>query len=143
MLKYEKPSFIEKSVSQKNYEKWLYRRAQAHIRRDRKKGDTKSTPEEYRVAIQKAVCESKGLDAYTGEHMHWNLISTFNNDEAKKGKSEYKKRFKDMPTVDHEEGFQSKLKFKICAWAVNDAKSDLSLKDFVELCKQIIKYNSR
>ena len=83
------------------------------------------------------------MDAYTGKPMRWELISTFNNEEAKKGGVKYKSTLKDLPTVDHEWGTGSKPKFNICTWAVNDAKNDLPLKDFIKLCKLVVKYNCR
>jgi hypothetical protein len=43
-----------------------------------------------------------------------------------------------LPTVDHEDDGLGEPQFRICGWAVNDAKNDLSLEDFVQLCKKVL-----
>ncbi|MBI3506116.1 MAG: hypothetical protein HY059_14855 [Proteobacteria bacterium] len=90
-----------------------------------------------------AVCVSGGLDTYTGEALDWHLMSTFNNDEAKRLGREYKHRFSMLPTVDHVSNRRDKAAFVICSWKVNDAKSDLSYEEFLELCRKILDHADR
>ena len=142
MNKYYPPIEIDQTV----YKRWLQRKAQSLARRDRKylqsQGKNTSTVvvKEYKIAIHDAVCECQGKDAYTGEVLKWDLLSKWNNKDAKKFKRNYKKEFALLPTVDHvvKKGV---AKFKICAWRTNDAKNDLSLNELIEFCKKIIKNN--
>jgi hypothetical protein len=99
------------------------------------------TVSEYKRAIHDAVCNSGGLDHYTGEQLHWHLISKYGNDESKQGKRIYKAQFALLPTVDHVGDGSGPADFKICGWATNDAKGDLSLVDFVRLCQRVLSMN--
>jgi hypothetical protein len=140
MNKYYPP--IDRAV----YKRWLQRKAKSLARRDRKylqsQGkDTKTVVvKEYKIAIHDAVCECQGKDAYTGEDLHWTLLSEWKNEKAKKLKRTYKKKFALLPTVDHVDEL-GVAKFKICAWRTNDAKNDLSLNELIVFCKKIIKKN--
>lgn len=89
------------SVTQQSYVRWLQRKAVAHVKRDKKRGNTTATVAAYKAAIHAAVVASGGRDHYTGEELDWSLLSTWNNDEAKHHRREYKKRFALLPSVDH------------------------------------------
>lgn len=138
MKKYHLPEFLRGVVTQLQYEKWLYRKAMAHVRRDRKRGNTSATNAEYKVAIHKAIQECKGVDVYTGEELDWTLLSKYDNEESKNGGREYKKRFALLPSVDHVGDGTGPAVFRICAWRTNDAKNDLSYDEFVKLCQKVI-----
>lgn len=84
------------------------------------------------------MCQSKGEDAYTREQLHWHLISTYDNDESKEGRREYKAKFALLPTVDHVGDGTGPADFKICGWRTNDAKGDLSMVKFIQLCHRVI-----
>ena len=139
--KYQLTDTMSKLIEQSDYEYWLYRKASTHVRRDRARGNTTATNQEYRLAIHKAVCESNGKDAYTNEGLDWALISTYNNEQSKKHGRDYKKKFALLPTVDHVGDGKSAADFKICSWRTNDAKNDLSLCEFIALCKKVVDYN--
>ena len=94
--------------------------------------------EEYKLAIHRAVEESQGKDAYTDEQLEWTLLSTYDNDESRTQKTQYKKGFALLPSVDHVGNQTGQIEFKICGWRTNDAKSDLSYQEFVELCRKVI-----
>lgn len=79
-----------------------------------------------------------GKDSYTGEELEWSKISTYDNRRARSGGREYKAQFAMMPTVDHYKDRSGELNFRICAWRTNDAKSDLSYDDFVDLCRLVL-----
>jgi hypothetical protein len=114
--RYRLPECITGVCDQKKYDRWLQRKAEAHVRRDRKRGrGTNHSVSEYKQAIHAAVLNSGHLDHYTGEPLDWSLISKFDNAEAKSGKSEHKKRFWFLPTVDHTLDEHGKLKFVICS----------------------------
>jgi hypothetical protein len=134
------PEFLKKQCEPETYKTWLTRKANTHIKRDNKRWEISATREDYKKAIHQAVIESKGMDAYTGKKLKWDLICKYNNDESKEGKSEYKKKFGELPTVDHVSLKGEKLKFKICSWKVNDAKNDLNYKEFVKLCSEIVDF---
>jgi hypothetical protein len=138
LRKYALPEFLRPALTQVSYERWLARKADAHVTRDRKRGNTSATNEQYKIAIHKAVVESEGLDAYTGEALAWDLVSKYDNNESKQGKRKYKAQFALLPTVDHVNDGLGPADFKICSWRTNDAKGDLSLNEFVELCRRVV-----
>src|SRR5690606_25390272 len=89
-------------------------------------------------AIHGAVLLSAGRDAYTGEELRWDLISTYNNEDSRKGRHAYKAGFALLPTVDHLSASATEASFRICSWRTNDAKNDLSVDAFVRLCKKVL-----
>lgn len=135
--KHTMPSFLENVVTPEAYERWLKRKADAHLKRDRKRGHA-CTGSAYREAIHAAVVISNGKDAYTGEKLDWHLISTYNNKDSERGRHAYKAGFALLPTVDHISAEAAEASFRICAWRTNDAKSDLSLESFLDLCKKAL-----
>jgi hypothetical protein len=133
------PDFLAPDVKPELYERWLTRKAMAHVVRDRKRNRTCSVAL-YKEAIHAAVLNSKGKDAYTGEQLNWSLIGKYNNEESKKGRHGYKAGFALLPTVDHLSAEATEASFRICSWRTNDAKNDLSLEAFIELCQKVLKY---
>jgi len=79
------------------------------------------------------------FDCYTGDKLDWSRIGQYDNQKAKDKGAEYKKEFAEMPTIDHVEA-KPVPDFRICTWRTNDAKNDLSLKEFKELCRKILTY---
>jgi len=138
MRKYAVPDFLEGVITQAGYDRWLHRKAVAHVRRDRDRGNTSATNEAYKTAIHLAVCTSKGKDAYTNEALAWEMVSTYDNSASKEGKRLYKAQFALLPTVDHVGDGLGPADFKICSWRTNDAKGDLSHADFIELCRRVV-----
>ncbi len=140
---YKIPGFLsempENKIDQEIYEKWLRRKANALFLRDRKKKlDSAFTRAEYLKKIHEAVRQSQGKDAYTGEELDWHLISTYDNEKSKKEGIPYKASLGLLPTIDHVSPQESKTDFKICAWRTNDAKNDLPMDAFLELCKKVL-----
>ncbi len=138
-LKHSLPPFLDGVVSPETYERWLKRKAAAHVRRDRRRGHTCSGAE-YREAIHAAVVISDGKDSYTGESLDWHLISTYRNEDSKSGRHAYKAGFALLPTVDHVAADATEASFKICSWRTNDAKNDMSIDAFQELCIKVLKH---
>jgi hypothetical protein len=138
MRKYLLPRFLEGVITQAHYERWLHRKAMAHVKRDRKRGSEDATNEQYKLAIHRAVEESQGRDAYTDEPLDWTLLSAYDNDESKEQRAEYKKKFALLPSVDHVSYQTNPKEFKICGWRTNDAKNDLSYEEFLDLCRKVI-----
>ena len=95
------------------------------------------------IAIHQAVYKSGGLDAYTGEALDWNLISVYNNEESRKGRRVYKKKFAKLPTVDHVGDGTGSADFVICGWGTNDCKNDLPRAEFIELCRAVLAHSDR
>lgn len=135
--RYAAPTFLNNLVTQAQYERWLTRKAAAHVRRDRRKKQNISVSS-YKKMIHDAVCNSNGCDDYTGEHLDWTLISKWRNDEAKRQGPIYKKKFALLPSVDHVTGRIGVTDFKICSWRMNDAKNDLSIDEFIDLAKKVL-----
>jgi hypothetical protein len=137
--KYPLPLFLTGTVvTQHAYSRWLARKSMAHVRRDKKRGNTAAINETYKRAIHNAVVVSCGLDEYTGEELHWNLISKYNNEDSKANRRKYKALFGLLPTVDHIGDGLGQPNFKICGWRTNDAKGDLSHDEFLQLCRRVV-----
>ena len=132
------PKFLEGVILPEIYERWLGRKAMAHVKRDRRRGISAATISLYKEAIHAAVILSEGLDAYTGEELNWTLLSKYNNEESKAGRHGYKAGFALLPTVDHVSAGATEASFRICSWRTNDAKNDLSLEAFIELCQKVL-----
>jgi hypothetical protein len=139
--KYELPAFLVGTVTQAQYGRWLQRKAEAHVKRDRKRGNPSATNQEYKIEIHRAVIESEGRDFYTGESLDWSLISTYENEQSKSDGRRYKASFAILPTVDHVNDGTGPADFKICGWRTNDAKHDLTLLEFLELCEKVIRHS--
>lgn len=133
------PRFLVSEVAPDVYAKWLSRKAASLLKRDRSRGFEGISGAGYRDAIHQAVIDSNGLDFYTGERLDWSLISKYDNEGSKKGKHAYKAMFALLPTVDHYEASSATSGFRICAWRTNDAKHDLSLGEFLELCERVLR----
>jgi hypothetical protein len=142
MRKYALPESIQGQCSQEKYSRWLRAKAMAHVRRDRKRKRTCSVAG-YKEAIHAAVVAGGDKDLYTGEPLNWKLISTYENYKAKTGGPKYKKSLALLPTVDHTFDEKGKQMFVICSWRVNDAKSDLTLQEFYELCEKVLRHRDR
>jgi hypothetical protein len=139
--KYAIPPFLVGKVDQAAYQRWLERKAQAHVRRDRKRGNTTAIGDTYRVAIHAAVIASNGQDAYTGEPLDWSLLSRYDNVESAEGGRHYKHGFARLPTVDHVGDGLGAANFKICGWRVNDAKHDLDMPAFLGVCRTVLEHH--
>ena len=140
--RYELPDFLVGSCSREHYLRWLQRKAAAHVRRDRRRGNPEARQAEYKEAIHGAVLNGGNRDAYTGEKLDWSLISTYDNQESKRRGRAYKKKFALLPTVDHVGDGSGSPDFLICSWRTNDSKNDLDLAEFLALCRRVLKHSS-
>lgn len=138
--KYPLPDPLIGLCSAEAYARWLHRKAVAHCRRDRARRNLTATIESYKAAIHAAVARDGAVDAYTGEPLRWDLISTYSNDESSAGGRVYKKSLAALPTVDHVGDGLGAPDFRICSWRTNDAKNDLSLDEFVDLCEAVVRH---
>ena len=136
---YAVPQCIQGQCDQTRYSRWLHRKAVAHARRDRKR-ERPCTITEYKGQIHAAVSASGHQDFYTGEPLNWTLVNTYDNESSKSGRARYKKTLALLPTLDHTLDEQGQPKFVICYWYVNDAKSDLTLAEFYELCERVLRH---
>ena len=141
--KYALPSFLEGRCTQDVYERWLRAKADAHVRRDRKRGNAEAIREAYRIAIHAAVIESGGNDYYTGEPLEWERISTYSNEESEARRRAYKRELALLPTVDHVGDGLGAPDFRICAWRTNDCKNDLTADELLAFCRRVIEYAQR
>jgi len=133
------PPFLEGRLEALAYERWLTRKARAHVKRDRRRGYEGISGSAYRDAIHQAVVRCQGRDVYTGEDLDWSLVSQYNNEKSESGRHRYKAGFALLPTVDHIDASSPTSGFCICGWRTNDAKNDLSHQGFIELCIKVLK----
>lgn len=143
MAKYLLPNVLEGKCSQEDYTHWLYGKAAAHVKRDKRRGNPNATTVVYRNAIHEAVCKGGDRDAYTGRPLRWDLIRTYDNEQSRTGRREYKKQLADLPTIDHVDDGMGEPDFKICSWRANDCKNDLTLKELVEFCEVFLEFQKR
>lgn len=136
--KYQLPHFLIGTQTQESYEKWLSRKAKAHVKRDKSRGNIVATVASYKIEIHRAVMESGGKDFYTGEKLDWSLLSIYDNTESKKYGREYKKKFEFLPSVDHVDDGKSHANFRICGWRTNDCKNDFSEEELRLFCQKIL-----
>ncbi len=139
--KYALPSFLSGKVTQEGYERWLRRKAQAHVRRDRGRNNSSAIGERYRDAIHEAVIRGGGRDFYTGEELDWSLLSQYDNDQSKDQGRDCKHRFALLPTVDHVGDGTGSADFQICGWRTNDAKHDLTIPEFLKVCRAVLEHH--
>ena len=136
------PSFLLRQIDQETYGKWLQRKAVARVVRDRKHGNSEhATVASYKAAIHAAVVMSQGKDAYTGERLDWRLLSRYDNELSKEKGRAYKKDFAMLPTVDHIGDGLGKPRFVIASWRTNDAKNDLTIPEFLAVCRAVLKHH--
>ncbi|HYC59001.1 MAG TPA: hypothetical protein VEK79_05480 [Thermoanaerobaculia bacterium] len=138
--KYALPHFLIGRCTQAVYERWLRAKADAHVKRDRKRGNAMAVGEAYLAAIHAAVTASNGNDDYTGEPLEWERISTYSNEESKVRRREYKRELALLPTVDHVGDGLGAPDFRICAWRTNDCKNDLTADELLAFCRRVIEY---
>ncbi|SRR6266566_1718330 len=139
---YEVPECVKDKCEQRVYSRWLQRKAEAHVRRDRKRFRKNCKVSEYKGAIHRAVRDGGDRDFYTGEVLDWSLISTYRNAASTEGKVKYKKSFALLPTVDHTIDEHGKLKFVICSWRMNDMKNDMTNAELYELCELVLRHRA-
>jgi hypothetical protein len=123
-------------VTEKDFLKWLDAKARAHVIRDVARGRN-VTVSQYKQQILEAVAATNGCDYYTGEPLAWESISKWNNDEAKLGRAAYRKKFWNLPTIDHDHDELGVQVFRVCSWRMNDAKNDQTLAEFLELAAKV------
>jgi hypothetical protein len=141
-LPYAVPDPIESQCDQAKYSRWLQRKAVAHVRRDRKR-ERSCTVAQYKKEIHEAVCQSGGKDFYTGQELSWALVSTYDNLSSRDGRSIYKEKFANLPTIDHTVDDQGHPRFVICSWRINEAKGDMRMDEFYQLCQSILDYRDQ
>src|SRR6185436_10738198 len=141
--KYVLPPFLNGRCSRAAYLRWLDRKAVAHVKRDRKRGNMTAIREAYMRAIHVAVLASDGLDGYTGAPLAWESISTYDNEASRNGRRAYKRSLADLPTVDHVGDGTGPAEFVICGWRTNDCKSDLSLDELIAFCRAVILHQEK
>ncbi len=138
--RYLLPPFLVNVCTSEQYKRWLHRKAMAHFKRDSKRRIKNISCSSYKQAIHQAVLNGGQYDAYTGEPLNWTLISKYDNEDSKAGKREYKKKFGNLPTIDHFDGDYDHPTFRICSWRLNDCKNDLKLDEFLEVCRNVLRY---
>jgi hypothetical protein len=74
--KYQMPDFLTPTLTQERYERWLSRKASAHVKRDKERGNRTVNREKYKIAIHDAVIKCGACDYYTGEQLGWSMLSS-------------------------------------------------------------------
>lgn len=143
LVQYPIPEALRDACTEAAYKRWLHRKAAAHVKRDKKRWKMQLSVADYKKAIHAAVHQATKHDSYTGEFLDWTLISKYDNERSKQGGTTYKKTLAMLPTVDHAGDVPGDMNFRICSWRTNDAKSDMTLEEFIELCKKVLGHHGR
>lgn len=139
--KFKLPECLKKlDVSETAFRHWLQRKAESCQRRDKKRKIKGVTVSATKQRILKAIEEADGCDYYTGLQLDWKLISKWNNDEAFKRRGEYKIKFWNLPTIDHEVPSSDVTRLRLCSWQLNDAKNDQTIQELLILAENIRKH---
>ena len=141
--KYQLPGFLKGQVEQAQYSKWLQAKARSHRGRDKRRGNLEATNAAHKLAIHRAIVDSGGVDEYTGEELHWHLIGTWDNHEAKAGRRLHKEKYRLLPTIDHAGDGMGEPNFKICSYRTNDAKHMMSHDEFIAFCRLFVAHSER
>lgn len=132
-----------KETDREEFKGWLECRARSLHKRDKNKtkGTFSFSLSDYCCAICNSILAMKfcSQDAYTGENLDWSCIGKYNNEDARLGGKQYKKRFAMMPTVDHIHA-EPKPEFIICSWQTNDIKNDMTLDELKKWCEVFLKF---
>lgn len=140
---YPPPGFLEE-IEPTKYTRWLNRKAQSLVHRDRRRWPEREIQgAQYKKKIHDAVKSSEGRDFYTGEPLKWELIGEYNGADAQKGGACYRRKFADLPTVDHEDPTCPDTHFRICALRTNDCKSDLKPEELEKFCEKVLQHGGQ
>ncbi len=138
---YALPDALRGFCSETSYRQWLTRKANAHLIRDRKRWHSTASVKDYMIAIHSAVIDAGRYDYYTGEELDWGLVDKHSNEQSSAGWTSYKRMLAMMPMVNHAGDVPGDLDLRICSWRTDDAKSDLTLEEFVALCAKVVEHN--
>jgi hypothetical protein len=136
--KWRIPDCLKPTVSDEEvFRKWLNRKAASVRKRDRKRNVPVVSLSMTKQAIVAAIERSGGRDFYTGEALHWHLISKWAGAEQGTSASVYRRRFWMLPSVDHDFTNPAEPAYHICSWRMNDSKNDQSVDEFLELATKV------
>jgi hypothetical protein len=133
--KYELPGFLQGKVTHEAYERWPRRKAQAHVTRDRQRGNETAIGEAYRNAVHTAVISCQVGTPTPAKSSTGALISKYDNFESQSEGRTYKHSF-----AGSQQWITSgPANFQICGWRTNDAKHDLELPEL--LCRAVLQHH--
>ena len=142
--KYRLPDCLrEHNVDEQAFVRWLHRKAQAHVNRDRKRDVQNISVAGFKEAILRAVIEAGGRDYYTGQALDWHRISKWNNADSSQNSVAYKREFWNLPTVDHDFTDPARTAFRLCSWRLNDAKGDQTIDELLALADLVRTHRNR
>ena len=133
---YGPPAWVKSDSD--TYKRWLNRKANSLMKRDRKRGGT------YRVkeamdAINEEMNRSDGIDPYVGNPMDSELLGAYNNTQSKERGAAYRREFYRLPTVDHRNA-EPVCDFQIVSWQTNNAKG-MSPEEYVAHCLVVVNHH--
>jgi hypothetical protein len=141
--KYFLPPFLTGIISEKDYLRWLRRKASHLYHSDLNQGTTcakNGSAKLYKQLIHQAILACGMLDPYTGESLRYDLLGSWDNTLDQNPDQATITMFSLLPTVDHIDPFGTVPAFQICSWLVNRCKSELTPDEFVAQCEKIIAF---
>ena len=134
MSTYEPPAWVKSESA--SYKRWLNKKANSVMKRDRKRGGTYCVKEAM-DAIHQAMHSSDGIDPYDGMAMNSELMGAYNNADSKARGAAYKRDFYRLPTIDHRNA-KPVCDFEIVSWQTNDAKGDMNPEEYLKHCRAVV-----
>jgi hypothetical protein len=134
------PPFLAGICTEKQYIKWLQKRAWQLYIRDLRQGRPyakRGARAIYKKLIHEAVFRAGLCDPYTGETMNYSLIGTWDSTKGKDWPDGLIRNYYLMPTVDHIDPFADTLELEICSWRINECKSGLTSQEFIDVCGKV------
>ena len=141
---YSLPSFLQGTVTQTDYIKWLNQKCDSMRQRDLKLKRPYAFVNSrmaYKQKIHQAVLDNGQFDPYTGEKLDWALISRQKSLKKCNYVNNFLNTFALLPAVDHIGS--GKLEFEICSWLINEAKSCMDPDEFIGLCKKVVDFRGK
>jgi hypothetical protein len=136
--KWSIPECLKPTLSDEDaFRKWLDRKAASVRKRDMKRNLPVHSLSAMKEAIVDAIERSEGRDFYTGEALDWHLISTWVGAEEGTSASVYRRRFWNLPSIDHDFTDPAKTAFHLCSWRMNDSKNDQTIEEFLALADAV------
>jgi hypothetical protein len=134
-----------RKVTDGEYASWLDRQANSILKREARKGK-RSFPAraELKQALHSAAKKSNGSDPYSGAKFCVKHLRGGWCDEQKhlKGNRHHLTLRRNQPSFDHVKGLGQK-QFELCTRETNFAKSFMSPKQFLDLCRRVVRFQKK
>ena len=143
MNSYARPEWLKRQgITDAEYARWLQKQAKSIWNRGRESGKSvHAKPEDLKQALHRAAHDSDGRDPYTGAKFYVKHFRAGWEDEQAhlRGNRHHLTLRRNMPSFDHVKGLKRRA-YQLCTRETNCAKSFMSPKQFVDLCRRVTRH---